>query len=398
MKIAYFDCFAGISGDMILAALIDAGLNINQLKKELNKLSLPPYEFKTSRVKKNGIGGANVEVVGKEEGRARGFEEILRIINKSGLDKDVKEKAKQIFNRLAAAEAKIHRKRGGDIHFHELGGLDTIIDVVGALTGIKLLKIEKIYSSPLHLGSGFVKCQHGILPVPAPATLELLKDIPVYGRDIEAELVTPTGAVLITSLASNFGEIPSMKIEKIGYGAGNGNLSIPNLLRVFIGDVKELIYKEDKVYLVETNIDDMNPLVYGYLMDTLFQKGALDVWFTPIQMKKNRPAITLSFLGEERNLEDLCETIFRETTTIGVRFSQVKRKCLKREERIVKTKYGKIKAKIAMLGRVVKQISPDYDECRKLAEKLDIPFKDIYEEAKKEGERFKTWPVGNRMS
>ena len=389
MKIAYFDCFAGISGDMILGALIDAGLNVNQLKKELNKLSLSPYEFKTSRVKKNGIGGANVVVVGKEEERARGLEEILNIIDKSKLDAGIKEKAKQIFNRLAAVEAKIHRKRKRDIHFHELSGLDTIIDVVGALIGIKLLKIERVYSSSLHLGSGFVKCQHGTLPVPAPATLELLKGVPVYGRDIEAELVTPTGAVLITALASHFGEIPSMKIEKVGYGAGNRNLPIPNLLRIFIGDAKEVRYKEDKVYLVETNIDDMNPLVYGYLMDTLFQKGALDVWFTPIQMKKNRPAIALSLLSEERNLEDLCETIFRETTTIGARFSRVKRKYLKREERIIKTKYGKIKVKLAMLDKVVKQISPDYDECRKIAEKLDIPLKDVYEEAKR-GERFKT--------
>jgi len=388
VKIAYFDCFAGISGDMILGALIDAGLNLNQLKKELSKLSLPPYEFKTSRVKKNGIGGARVEVVSKKEGRARGLEEILKIINKSKLDTDIKEKAKQIFNRLAVAEAKIHRKRKGNIHFHELSGLDTIIDVVGSLIGIKLLKIERVYSSPLHLGSGFVECQHGILPIPVPATLELLKDIPIYGRDIEAELVTPTGAVLITALASIFGEFPSMKIEKVGYGAGSRNLSIPNLLRVFIGDVKELSYKEDKVYLTETNIDDMNPLVYGYLMDILFQKGALDVWFTPIQMKKNRPAITLSFLSEEKNLDNLCETIFRETTTIGVRFSQVKRKKLEREEGIVKTKYGKIKVKLAMLGKVVKQISPGYDECRKIAGKLDVPFKDVYDEAKK-GKDFK---------
>jgi uncharacterized protein (TIGR00299 family) protein len=385
MKIAYFDCFAGISGDMILGALIDAGLKVEELKGQLSKIPLPPYEFRTKKVQKRGISGTGVEIVSKKKEEKRSLEEILKIIKKSRLNGEIKEEARRIFTRLAVAEGKIHGKRKGDVHLHELGNLDAIIDIVGALSGVRLLKIKKVYSSSLHLGSGFLECLHGTLPVPAPATLELLKGIPVYGRDIEGELVTPTGAVLITSLSSHFGEMPSMKIERIGYGAGSSNFSIPNLLRVIIGKEDDPGYQEDKVFLLETNIDDMNPQIYEPLMNILFQKGALDVWLTPIQMKKNRPAVTLSLLSQEKDFEDLCGAIFNQTTTLGVRFSQLRRKKLERETRTVKTKYGNIKVKIAKLKEIIKQISPDYEECRKVAEKLDLPFRDVYEEVKKAG-------------
>ena len=393
MKVAYFDCFAGISGDMVLGALIDLGLSPKYLEKELKKLNIPDFKLKVKNVKKNGISGVGVEVVTKDK-KERDLEDILKTIDKSKLAQDIKEQAKKIFKKLSNAENKVHKQIKAHSHFHELGMLDTIVDVVGALIGIKKLGIDKVYSSPLHIGSGFVKCSHGILPVPSPATAELLKGIPVYGKDVEGELVTPTGAVLITSLAEKFGEMLQIKIETVGYGAGYKNLPIPNLLRVVIGEKAARLetkslknYEQDKVSLIQANIDDMNPQICGYLFEKLFEGGALDVWFIPIQMKKNRPAVCLSVLAKKRDIDNLCDIIFSESTTIGVRISEVKRKKLSRETKTIKTKYGKVEIKIGRVGKVIKNISPSYDDCRKLAKKLNIPFKDIYEEAVKQANR-----------
>jgi len=297
------------------------------------------------------------------------------------LEEKVKELSKAIFTRLATAEAKIHGKDVQKIHFHELGGLDTIIDVVGAVAGMKYLGVEKVYSSPLPVGRGFVKCAHGILPVPAPATLELLKEVPVYGSDIEAELVTPTGAAIISSLVENFGEMPPMKIDNIGYGAGQRDLPIPNLLRVSIGVIKNA-YQEDVVSLIQTNIDDMNPEFYEHIVDRLFHEGALDVFLTPIQMKRTRPATMLSVIAGQEKMEKMLEIIFDETTTLGIRISKIKRRKLNRENRKVSTKYGKIEVKIGKHDGVVKNISPSYEECRKIATHLKIPLKKVYQEAK----------------
>jgi uncharacterized protein (TIGR00299 family) protein len=385
MRIAYFDCFSGISGDMVLGALIDLGLSPKKLEKELKKLDIPGFKLKVKKVKKNGIAGVGVEVVTKDK-KKRNLEVLLKIIDKSGLAQDIKEQAKKIFKRLSNAENKIHKEKKGHQHFHELGMLDTVIDIVGVLVGIKKLGVKRVFSSSLHVGSGFVKCSHGILPVPAPATLELIKKVPVYGKDIEAELVTPTGAVLITSLAEKFGEIPPMKIEKIGYGTGQKNLPVPNLLRVIVGEMQE-DYEQDTVSLIQTNIDDMNPQICGYLMEKLFEEGALDVWFIPVQMKKNRPAVCLSVLAEKDDVNSLCDLIFSESTTIGVRISEVKRKKLARETKSIKTKYGRVGVKIGRKGKIVKNISPSYEDCKKLAQKLKIPLKDIFEEVEKEARR-----------
>ncbi len=385
MKIAYFDCFAGISGDMILGALIDAGLKSGELKRELAKLPLARYQFKTRKVQRGGISGTAVEIVSSERKKKRGLEEILGIIKKSKLDREVKAEGEEIFTRLAAAEGRVHRRGKRDVHLHELGDLDTIIDVVGVLSGLRLLGIKKLYSSPLTLGSGFLQCRHGTLPVPAPATLELLKGVPVRSRDIEAELVTPTGAVLISNLACRFGEMPPLAVEKIGYGAGTRDLPVPNLLRIIVGKQTDPGYQEDKVLLLETNIDDMNPQTYEPLMKTLFQRGALDVWLTSVQMKKNRPGTTLSVLSEERDCSALCEVILEETSTLGVRFSSWRRKKLEREAGVVKTKYGNIEVKIGKLKETIKQVSPDYEQCRRIAERLGLPFRDVYEEAKRAG-------------
>ena len=382
MRTAYFDCFSGISGDMILGALIDLGLSPKYLEKELKKLDIPAFKLIVKNVRKNGISGVGVEVITKDK-KERTLKDILKIIDKSKLDKDIKETAKKIFTRLNDAEAQVHRENKEHMHFHELGMLDTIVDVLGALIGIKKLGIEKIYGSALHIGSGFVKCSHGTLPVPSPATAELIKGIPAYGKDVEGELVTPTGAVLITSLAEKFGNMPRIKIEKTGYGAGERNLSIPNLLRVIIGNMDD-DYEQDRVALIQANIDDMNPQIYDYLFEKLFKKGAFDVWLAPIQMKKNRPAVCLSVLAKKNDVDSLCDVIFNETTTIGVRISEVSRKKLSRQEKAVNTKYGKISVKISKAGKSIKTITPSYDDCRKLAKKLNIPLKEIFEEAKKQ--------------
>jgi len=381
MRAAYFDCFSGISGDMVLGALVDLGLPVEKLKSELHKLNLFDYQIETKKIAKQSILSTQIKVNVKEGKKERRLEDILSILEKSKLEEKVKELSKAIFTRLATAEAKIHGKDVQKIHFHELGGLDTIIDVVGAVAGMKYLGVEKVYSSPLPVGRGFVKCAHGILPVPAPATLELLKEVPVYGSDIEAELVTPTGAAIISSLVENFGEMPPMKIDNIGYGAGQRDLPIPNLLRVSIGVIKNA-YQEDVVSLIQTNIDDMNPELYEHIVDRLFREGALDVFLTPIQMKRTRPATMLSVIAGQEKMEKMLEIIFDETTTLGIRISKIKRRKLNRENRKVSTKYGKIEVKIGKHDGVVKNISPSYEECRKIATHLKIPLKKVYQEAK----------------
>jgi hypothetical protein len=381
MRAAYFDCFSGISGDMVLGALVDLGWSVEELKRELEKLDLFDYQIEAKKVAKQGILSTQIEVHVKEGKKERKLEDILSILDKSKLEEKIKEPSRAIFNKLATVEAKIHGKDIQKIHFHELGSLDTIIDVVGAVAGVNYLDLEKVYSSSLPLGKGFVKCAHGILPVPAPATLELLKEVPVYGSNVEAELITPTGAAIISSLAKDFGEMPPMKIDHIGYGAGQRDLPIPNLLRVSMGVLKKA-YQEDVVSLIQTNIDDMNPEFYEHIVDRLFHEGALDVFLTPIQMKRTRPATMLSIITDEEKMEKMLEIIFDETTTLGVRISKIKRRKLNRETREVSTKYGKIEVKIGKLDGVVKNISPSYEECRKIATHLKIPLKNIYQEAK----------------
>jgi len=381
MKVAYFDCFSGISGDMVLGALVDVGWSVEELKREIEKLDLPYYQIKAKKVIKRGIFSTQVRIDVKEEKKERTLKDILSILDKSKLEEGVKKQSRAIFIKLARVEAEIHGKDMEKIHFHELGSLDTIIDVVGAVVGIKHLGIEKVYSSPLPLGRGFIKCEHGILPVPAPATLRLLKEVPVYGSDIEAELVTPTGAGIISTLAEDFGKMPPMKIESIGYGAGQRDLPIPNLLRISIGVLRK-VYEKDVVSLIQTNIDDMNPEFYEHIVDRLFCEGALDVFLTPIQMKKTRPATMLSVMVNQEKVEKMLAIIFNETTTLGVRISKIERRKLMRESRKVATKYGRIEVKIGKLDGVIKNISPSYEECRKVALHLNIPLKKVYQEVK----------------
>ncbi len=397
MKIAYFDCFSGISGDMILGALIDLGLGVAELRAELDKLSLAHYQLEVEKVEKQGIQGTKVNVILGKEDVTRRLEDILTIIEESALTEEIKGPARKIFVRLAEAEARIHQEDLSEVHFHELGGVDAIIDIVGAVAGMKLLGIDAVYGSRLHLGRGFVKCRHGRLPVPTPATLELTKGVPVYGGDIDAELVTPTGAAIITTLAQGFGELPEMTVERIGYGAGQRNLPIPNLLRVLIGERgsyrghRELEsgvplpcgYDEDTVTVIETNIDDMNPEFYEYIMARLFDSGALDVFLTPVQMKQARPATLLSVVVSAENLRPVLEAIFRETTTLGVRTYQTRRYKLAREEIEVETEYGKVRVKLGRLRGEAVNLAPEYRDCRRLADEGQIPIKQVYEAAKR---------------
>ncbi|MBU4601569.1 nickel pincer cofactor biosynthesis protein LarC [bacterium] len=389
MKIAYFDCFSGISGDMTVGALLDAGLKIETLEKELKKLGLTGYQLEVNKVVKKGISATKFKVKIKEEGVERRFKDILTILEKSKLDEEIKKETKKIFFNIAQAESKIHQKDIDKIHFHEIGGLDSIIDIASAVIGIKTLGIEEIYSSALPVGKGFVKCAHGVMPVPAWATLELLKNIPTYSGGIESEMITPTGAAIIGTLAKSFGERPLMKIERIGYGAGEKEFSIPNLLRVSIGEkiLKDENLKDgyvsDEAVLIETNIDDMNPEFYDYIMDQLFSLGALDVFLTSIQMKKNRPAHMLSIIVYEQDLKEILEVLFSESTTLGVRIREIKRLRLAQQNFIAETKYGKIRVKVGIFKGEIKNIAPEYEDCKKIAEQHQVPLKEIYEEAKK---------------
>jgi len=386
MRILYFDCFSGISGDMILGALIDAGLDASELQSELEKLSLDDWHIDVNKVLKQGLSGTQVKVTTEETQTARKVSEILSIVENSSLQDNVKSDSIAILKRIGEAESKIHGKPAADLHLHELGGTDTIIDVVGAVIGINKLQIDKVYSSPVHVGKGFVSCAHGLLPIPAPATVELLTQVnaPIFGRDIEAELTTPTGAAILTHLAHSFGSLPSMDVKHTGYGVGERDLPIPNLLRIFIGtqtdDITASDYIQESCVAIEANIDDMNPELYSYLMDRLFQIGALDVYMVPIYMKKNRPGVLLGVIIRGDIVEDAIDLVLRETTTLGVRLHDMRRKILLREELQVATKYGDVKVKIAKAGSRITNISPEYESCRILAEAIGVPLKEVYQE------------------
>ena len=382
MKIGYFDCIAGASGDMILGSLLDCGLDFNYLKKELGKLNLKDFTLKQYKDQKQGISGTKFQVSVKKSHHHRGLQEILDIIDKSDLHNKVKSKSKKIFTNLARAEAKIHAKSVDEIHFHEVGAVDAIIDIIGAAIGFDYFNLEQIAVSKIHLGTGSLQCAHGILPVPAPATLELLSSIPVYSTNIEQELLTPTGAAILTTLGTHFGGMPSMTIEKTGYGLGSRELEIPNILRLTIGN-KTTAFEHDVMQVIETNIDDMNPQFYEHLMDTLFKNGAKDVFLTTVIMKKNRPGVVLNVLADPGKTDLLSEIIFNQTTTLGVRISNIqKRNILSREIITIDTPWGKVRVKIRTLSNHNKSVSPEYEDCKKIAHKKNIPIQIIYDKVK----------------
>jgi len=382
MHIAYFDCFSGISGDMIIGALIDAGLDLHQLNEELKKLKMGGYTLNAKKTTRRGIAGTRFSVDADNDHVERHLKDIEKILDHSDLGDDIKDRSKAIFRELADVEAKIHNCSPGEIHFHEIGAMDSIIDTVGSLIGLKLLGIETVYASRIPVGTGFVECDHGTLPLPAPASLELLKGIPIYASGIEKEIVTPTGIVILKHMAKSFGFIPAMRIHQIGYGAGGRDLKIPNLLRVWIGESEEKReYEEDEVILIETNIDDMNPEFFGYTSEKLFEKGALDVFTTPIFMKKNRPGTLLSVLISSDKLDEMLSIIFAETTSLGIRLQRLERRKLPRELLTVETPFGSVRVKVSRVGEEIRNISPEYEDCKEIAAKQGVPLRKVYEDA-----------------
>ena len=380
MKIAYFDCFSGISGDMILGALIDAGLDFSALKDALAKLRVPGFELERKKVERHHIVGTKLEVITGHEHAHRGLTDIIAILDGSDISVSAKTKAKSIFTRLAEAEAKVHGTTPDEIHFHEVGAIDAIVDIVGAVIGIELLGVEQVFASTLRLGTGVTQAAHGVIPIPAPATVELIKNVPVARTDIPAELVTPTGAAIITTLASGFGSAPVFQPEAVGYGAGGRDLSeVPNLLRVCIGE-RRASFEEDHSIIIETNIDDMTPEIYGYIVDKLLEVGAKDAYLTPVIMKKARPGIVLTVLTDHLSLDRTVRTIFEETTTLGVRIYNVDRKKVARSAGDVQTRYGTVRTKIAEFEGKRRE-TPEYDDCVTLAREHGVPLLDVYRAA-----------------
>jgi len=388
MKVAYFDCIAGASGDMILGALLDAGLPEATLRERLAALRLDGFELRVQHVRKHAFSATKVDVLVADDVPERHLADIERLVRQGDLPAAIEEKALGILRRLAQVEADIHGATLDEVHLHELGGVDTIVDVVGALSGLDALGIERLYASPLPLGRGFTRGAHGRIPLPAPATVALLKDVPVVGSELEVELVTPTGAALLASLVEAFGPMPAMTLRAVGYGAGARDLPIPNVLRLLIGEQAPLGEAvAETLAVLETNVDDLNPEIYDYVMARLFGAGALDVFLSPIQMKKNRPATLLRVICQPGDAQALAAILFAETSTLGVRQQTVARYALPRAMLSVETPYGPVRVKVARWagGR---KASPEYEDCRRLAELHGVPLRQVYRAAEGAAETF----------
>lgn len=384
MNIAYFDCFSGISGDMAIAAFLDAGLKLSVLSRELGRLNIAGYRLKQRRVKRGALSGTKFECIKTTRYSGhRSLDNILKLISKSGLSSRVKSVSSDIFNNIGSAESKIHGfKKRDQVWLHELGDIDSIIDIVGVAVAIDELDIGEVYSSDINMGRTVVKTAHGNLPIPGPAALELLRSAPVKILNIESELVTPTGAGILKTLSMGFGPMPKIKISGIGYGAGSSEIeALPNMLRVIIGS-KVPALKEDRVTVLETNIDDMNPQYFEHVFEELFACGALDVYSTPIQMKKMRPAVKLTAICKPEDLDRLSTVIFRETTTIGIRSYETDRIKLTRKSVTAKTEYGPVLVKVSSGSGGVLTASPEYDDCLKIARAKKIPLRMVYDKAK----------------
>ncbi len=378
--IAYADCFSGVSGDMFLGALLHSGLSLVTLEKELNKLKLPDLSLTYSPVTICGIGACKVEIKGgNAEKRYRHLSTIRSILENSDLDEAIIRTSVDVFTLLAKAEAKVHDIDIEKVHFHEVGAIDTIVDIVGTVAAFRHLGITQLYTSPLPMPHGFVRCAHGKLPLPAPAVAEILQDVPSYGVDIGCELITPTGAALLKALTTEYGTMPPMIITSTGYGAGSSILpdDQPNLFRLFIGQKAE-VSEYQQVEVIETNLDDWVPEGFPHLCEILFTGGALDVNLTPIQVKKGRPGFQLQVICPPHLTHDIMNILFQETTTIGVRFRKENRQTLPREIIQVNTPWGVLAAKKVVTSGGVR-IYPEYEECRRIAEKHNVPLQKVYD-------------------
>lgn len=379
MKIAYFDTIAGISGDMTLGAFVSAGLPIEELSAELKKLNLSGYELEAKHITRSGIVATKVDVVISEQPKYhRHLKDINALIDAGDLSASIKDRAKKIFYEVAVAEAKVHNSTLEKIHFHEVGAIDSLVDIVGTAICLDKMNIEKVYSSPVRLGSGgFIQTQHGNMPIPTPATLEILKDYPAVLTEIPYELTTPTGAAIIKALSGGTIALERLTVQSIGYGAGTKEIpNIPNLLRVMIGEL-EARYDSDEVVSIETNIDDMNPEIHPYVIEKLLAAGAHDAYLIPVIMKKGRPGILLAILTERRKLDAILNVLFRETSTLGVRIQTIERKKILRTQKQVQTSLGAVTVK-AVVNDGKEKLIPEFEECKRIATEKNLPLLEVY--------------------
>ena len=384
MKTLYFDCFAGASGDMILGAMVAAGVDPNALREQLSLLNVEGFKIDFETVDRSGLTATYARVETVHEHKHRHLSDIRRIIEGSGVTNGAKELSLRIFTRLAEAEACVHNEPIEKVHFHEVGALDAIVDVVGAAICFDLMKVERFVSSPLHVGSGMIEMAHGRFPVPPPAVTELLRGVPFYSGEIKGELLTPTGAAIITTVCEEYGPIPRIKTDATGYGAGTREYEkFPNVLRVLVGETDVDDAASERLWMIETNLDDASPQIVGHVMDRVFELGALDCYFTPVQMKKNRPGVLLSVLCSPSDKEAVMKLLFTETTTLGIRSYEVERRALRRSVVEVETQYGPIFVKVAHLnGRVVNEM-PEFEQCREAAIRSNVPLKVVEEAARR---------------
>ncbi len=400
MKLAYFDCFSGISGDMTLGALVDAGVPVEHLRAELGGLRVPGWELTAEKVWKNGMAATYVRVKTEDQSKHRSLSAILEILERSELAARVRERAGAIFRKLGEAEARVHDVPLEKIHFHEVGAVDAIVDIVGACVGFEALGIERFACSALNVGGGTAKMAHGVLPVPAPATANLLQGRPTYSNGVQKELVTPTGAAIVVTLCDTFGPQPGMSVWAIGYGAGTADLEgQPNVLRIMVGEEvgvgkeKEraqpglAVPLDEEIAVIEANLDDMNPQIYGYFLEKALGAGALDVYTTPVQMKKNRPGTLLTVLCKPGDANGLMSLIFAETTTFGVRTYRAQRRVLPREWVSVATDYGDVRVKVSRVNGRILHVAPEFEDCKKLAAEKDVPLQRVIESAMRSFEK-----------
>jgi len=400
-KILYFDCFSGASGDMVLGALIDAGLPLEALEAALGSLMIPGYRLTAERVLRSGLSATKFGVQERdrphdhhhhhhdhdhddgahEHAPHRSLAEITALIEGSALPPAARARASELFRRLAEVEAEIHQMPVERVHLHEVGALDSIIDIVGSVFALEWFGAERIEASPLNVGGGMVHSAHGVFPVPAPATVRLLEGVPVYSSGVQMETVTPTGALLVTGYAASYGPVPAMRIERVGYGAGDRDLAgTPNVLRVLVGQ-GDRTAEGERVVQVECEIDDMNPQIFGVLMDRLYAAGALEVFYTPVQMKKNRPGTLVTIIAPPGLREPLVAIVFRETTTIGLRYQELSRVCLDRESLAIDTPIGAVRFKIARQGDRVVNAAPEFDDLVRLAAERGLSVKEVQAQA-----------------
>lgn len=387
MRVLYFDCIAGISGDMALGALVDAGADLDEIRARLLTLQVEPFEIESSEVDTYGIHATKVTVRTSTAGVIRTYASIRSLLEAADLPKEALEIAQQVFRKLAEAEAMIHHKEVETVTFHEVGAVDSIVDIAGTAIALTSLGVERVLASPIPTGLGMTRSEHGAMPIPAPAVTELLRGAPLYSRGVPFELVTPTGAAMLAALCEGYGEIPLMKLEAVGYGAGTHELDFPNVLRVLIGaqeaplSVAGSFGLATSETLLETNIDDLNPELYEHVLERLLDAGAQDAWLTPIVMKKSRPAVKVSVLCSPSQSDALQRVLFRETGTLGVRTTPVGKRSLERDTLKVETPLGTVAVKIGLLDGVPVTVAPEFEDCARLAREGGVPAKDIYEEA-----------------